>query len=88
MPTYARRTVRFTDSCRSVAFALYGEADYRLAIQLRLPTSSDTLLRLIRQNRFSPASQTQVTGSEDWAFCEGGSYSTMLLDTEGCQLIG
>ena len=60
LPTYARRTVRFTNSLRSVAFALGGEASCRLATQLHLPTSPDTLLRLIGQTRFPPASEARV----------------------------
>lgn len=82
LPAYARRTVRFTDSLRSVAFALGGEAGCRLATQLRMPTSPDTLLRLIRQTCFLPASEARVVGVDDWAFRKGVSYGTILLDLE------
>ena len=82
LPAYARRTVRFTDSLRSIAFALGGEAGCRLATQLRMPTSPDTLLRLIRQTHFPPVSQARIVGVDDWAFRKGVSYGTILLDLE------
>lgn len=87
LPAYARRTVRFTNSLRSVAFALGGEAGGRLATQLRMPTSPDTLLRIIRQTHFLPASEARVVGVDDWAFRKGVSYGTILLDLERHQPI-
>ena len=87
LPAYARRTVRFTDSLRSIAFALGGEAGCCLAAQLRLPTSPDTLLRIIRQTHFPSTSEARVVGVDDWAFRKRVSYGTILLDLERHQPI-
>ncbi len=48
LPFYAQRTQRLSSALQAVAFGLGGEAGSRLAAQLRMPTSADTLLRLIR----------------------------------------
>jgi transposase len=45
---YGRRTLRQADALTEVAFAVGGKADARLAKRLAMPTSRDTLLRLIR----------------------------------------
>lgn len=44
----ARRTTRLADAQRGVGFALGGKAGARLAARLAMPTSGDTLLRLVR----------------------------------------
>ncbi len=46
---YARRTHRQREALEEVGFALGGEARSRLAADLGLPTSPDTLLRYIRR---------------------------------------
>jgi hypothetical protein len=47
LPIHAQRTCRLTNALEAIAFGLGGEADSRLAVQLRMPVSADTLLRLI-----------------------------------------
>ncbi len=53
LPTFvaphAQRTDRLTTAVRAVAFALRGQAGRRLAVKLNMPTSGDTLLRIIRR---------------------------------------
>jgi hypothetical protein len=44
----ARRTVRLRDIQQQIGLALGGEAGSRLAGQLAMPVSGDTLLRLVR----------------------------------------
>jgi hypothetical protein len=48
LPIQAQRTQRLTNALQAIAFGLGGEAGSRLAAQLQMPTSADTLLRLIR----------------------------------------
>ena len=47
LPFRARRTNRFTSALRHIAFALGGKAGARLACKLAMPTSGDTLIRII-----------------------------------------
>jgi len=47
-PARARRTMRLADSQRRIGLALGGQAGARLATQLAMPVSGETLLRLIR----------------------------------------
>lgn len=49
LPAYARRTARLAQAQRSVAMMLGGQAGSRLLTHLYMPTSHDTLLRLIRK---------------------------------------
>lgn len=47
--TYSRKTCRLVAALTWLAFALGGEAGARTAERLRMKTSSDTLLRMIRR---------------------------------------
>src|SRR6266545_4914564 len=62
----AQRTVRLTTSLQSLGLALGGEAGARLGSKLRIPTSPDTLLRLIRQLPYPPTPTPAVLGVDDW----------------------
>lgn len=79
-PPYARRTARADTALEAVAFALGGEAGSRLARRLSLPTSPDTLLRLIR--RFGSAAWMTSPGASGgatarrWSIWSGTGSST------------
>jgi len=65
---HARRTTRLTAAMQSIAFTSGGEAGARLARDMGMRTSPDTLLRLMRNA--TPAVQLrapQVLGVDDWA---------------------
>ena len=63
---WARRTERLQATLRQIGFALGGEAGARLAAQLGMLWSADTLLRLIRQTPAPPAPTPRVLGIDDW----------------------
>jgi transposase len=79
---WARRTERLQAILRQIGFALGGEAGARLAAQLGMPWSADTLLRLVQQAPAPPAPTPRVLGIDDWSFLRGKTYGTILLDLE------
>lgn len=82
----ARRTHRLLSAHRLIALALGGEAGARLARELGLLTSADTLLRRLKTGRGDPEVPTpRYLGVDDWAWKKGQRYGTLLCDLErGC----
>ena len=79
---YARNTDRLADTFASIAFACGGEAGSRLARQLGMPISPDTLLRTIRRTHIPVASTFRILGVDDWAMRKGLRYGTLICDHE------
>ncbi|WP_063813708.1 ISL3 family transposase [Nocardia anaemiae] len=76
----SRRTDQLTAMLTRIAVALAGRAGARLAAQLGLPGSRDTLLRLIRAQPDPPVGAITVLGVDDFAVKRSRRYATILLD--------
>lgn len=87
LPFKAQRTARLSSTLQAIAFSLGGEAGTRLAAQLLMPTSADTLLRLIRRWTPPQPPAPRVIGVDDWAVRKGAGYGTIIVDLESHQPI-
>ena len=78
----ARRSHGLRGALGHIAFALGGEAGRRLAAILGMPTSADTLLRLVCAAPFVTFEPPRVLGIDDWAWRKATRYGTILCDLE------
>jgi len=67
-----------------IAYALGGEAGFRLAQHLGFECRADTLLRAVKFAATGPAdgNKVRVVGIDDWAWRKRQSYGTILVDLE------
>jgi len=59
----------------------------RLGHRLGLPTSPDTLLRLVQEAPTPTATAPQVLGVDEWAWRRGQRYGTILVNLEDHQVL-
>jgi transposase len=79
---FARGTDRQREALEWIAFALGGEAGARLARELGLLVSPDTLLNRIRGALRPDAEDARVVGVDDFGFRRGNAPGTILVDLE------
>ncbi|MCA1625613.1 MAG: transposase [Acidobacteria bacterium] len=86
---YARKACRLDGALTWLAFASGGEAGARTAERLRMKTSGDTLLRMIRRStqKSSFDHEPKIIGVDDWAWRKGCTYGTIIVDLEQRKVI-
>lgn len=84
---FARGTERQKEALEWIAFALGGEAGARLAHELGLLVSPDTLLNRIRRTFSAETEEVRVLGVDDFAFKKASEYGTILVDLERHKIV-
>jgi transposase len=79
---HARTTIRLAQTQLAIGSALGGEAGARLAGKTAVPTSADTLLRRVKQAGAQSSATPKLVGIDDWAWCKGQRYGTIVVDLE------
>jgi hypothetical protein len=84
---HARGTERQREALQWIAFALGGEAGARLARELGLLVSPDTLLNRIRGASSADVEGVRVLGVDDFGFKRGNASGTILVDLERHKIV-
>ena len=86
---HARQTKRSDEIIAVVGRALGGRPGQRLMSRLGMPLSADTLIRRVKgAARWSALPQViRVLGVDDWAWCKGQNFGTILVDLECSQVV-
>ena len=67
----ARRTTRLADEQRQLGLDVGGELGARIARRHGMPTSPDTLVRLVRRARLPERPTPHALGVDEWAYRKG-----------------
>lgn len=78
----ARRTKRLATAQARIGIALGGAPGSRLGGHLAMPTSHDTMLRLVRRIPLPILPEPTAIGIDDWAMKKRLRYGTIIVDLE------
>jgi transposase len=84
---HARSTTRLVHLHRTIGRALGGEAGARLAAELAVPTSGDTILRRVKATPDEPEPSYRFVGIDDFALRKRHTYGTILVDLQRGRVI-
>ena len=86
---YAQQTKRSGEIIAAVGRALGGRPGQRLMRRFGMPVSADTLIRQVKRAARPPAlpQVIRVLGVDDWAWCKGQTFGTILVDLERSQVV-
>ncbi|MEI7772730.1 MAG: ISL3 family transposase, partial [Chloroflexales bacterium] len=84
---YARRTTRLWAEQRQIGLEIGGEPGTRITHRQGMAVSTDTLLRLARQNPTGGSATPRCLGIDDFALRKGQVYGTIFVDLEAHQPI-
>lgn len=81
---HQRRTRSHAQALHALGHALGGEAAARLAAELGVRASADTVLRELRRSAVTIRSKNlpRIVGIDDWAIARGHYYGTIVVDLE------
>jgi transposase len=85
---YAQQTKRTREIIAAMGHALGGRPGERLMRKLGMPVSADTLIRQVKRTAYLTAlPQVRVLGVDDWTWCKGQTFGTILVDLERRQVV-